>query len=79
MTLPITLESLNSRNDSNQSKEELTLDQKLVEILVSRGNFVTFLNHFIYTTPSGQRASPDFAAPVSVFPPSSSMEKKKYT
>lgn len=77
MTIPITLGSLNSRNDSNQSIEELNLDRKLIEILVSRGNFAAFLNHFIYTTPSGQRANPDFAAPVSVFPPSSRMEKKR--
>jgi hypothetical protein len=46
MTLPITLGSLNSRNDSNQSIEELNLEGKLIEILVSRGNFAAFLNSF---------------------------------
>ena len=60
---PVTLGSSNSRNDSDQSIEELYLDKTLTEILVSTGNFVASLNHSIYPTPSGQRASPDFAAP----------------
>ena len=65
MTLSITFRSLNSRNDSNQTRiEELYLDRTLSEILVVRGKFAISLNHFICATLSGQRASPDFVAPV---------------
>lgn len=65
MTLLITFGTLNLRNNSSQTKtEELYLDRTLSEILVGRENFAVTLNHFIYATPPGQRASPNFVAPV---------------
>lgn len=70
--------TLNSKNDSDQTRiEELYLDRTPNEILLGRGNFAVSLNHFIYATPAGQRASSDFVALVIRISSKQQYRKKK--
>lgn len=69
---------MNSKNDSDQTRiEELYLDRTPNEILLGRGNFAVSLNHFIYATPTGQRASSDFVALVIRISSKQQYRKKK--